>query len=56
MTTTNHDFNSSGLTSITALSSSSSTPQSRWYVYLPVGRVFHCNGQVLGMIRDDKGE
>ena len=37
MTTTNHNINSSGLTSITALSSSSFMPQSRWYVYLRKG-------------------
>ena len=40
MTTTNHNFNSSDLTSIMALGSSSSTPQSRWYVYLQAGRLF----------------
>ena len=34
VTTTNHDFTSTGLTSITALGSSSSTLQSRRYVYL----------------------
>ena len=32
--TTNYDLISSGLTSITMIGSSSSTPQSRWYVYL----------------------
>ena len=41
VTTTNYDFTSFGLTSITALGSSSSTPQSRWYVCLQVRRLFH---------------
>ena len=56
MTTTNHDSTSSGLTSITALDSSSSTSQSRWYVCLQVGRLFYYNGRVSGLIQDDKGE
>ena len=34
VTTTNHEFTSTSLTSITTLGSSSSTPQSRQYVYL----------------------
>ena len=40
VTTINYDFISSGLTSIMALGSSSSTPQSRRYIYLQVGRIF----------------
>ena len=67
MTTTNHDFTSSGLTSITALSSSSSTPQSRWRSVPPhlchrVGGTSTYNseaysvGRVSGMIQDDKEE
>ena len=56
VTTTNHNFISSGLTFITMLGSSSSTPQSKQYVYLQVGRIFHCNGRVSDMIQDDKKE
>ena len=68
VTTTNHNLTPSSPTSITAFSSSSSMPlsrwrsvpphlpQSRWYVYLQVGRLFRCNGRVSGMIRDDGGE
>ena len=56
MITTNYDFTSSGLTFIMALGSSSSTPQSRRYVYLLVGRVSRCNKRVSGMIRDDERE
>ena len=56
MTNSNHSFTSSDLTSIMAFGSSSSTLQSRRYVYLQVGRVFRCNGRVSGMIRDDKRE
>ena len=41
VTITKHDFTSSGLTSITTLGSSSSTLQSRRYVYLQVRKIFH---------------
>ena len=37
MTTTNYDFNPSGLTCITVLGSSSFMPQSKYYVYLQKG-------------------
>ena len=68
MTTTNYNLTPSSLTSITLLGSSSSTPlsrwrsvpphlpQSRWQVYLQVGRLFRCNGRISGMIQDDEGE
>ena len=68
MTTTNHNLTSSSLTSITAPGSSSSTPLSRWrsvpphlpqsrqYVYLQVGKLFHCNRYISSIIRDDKRE
>ena len=54
VTTTNCDFNSFSLTSITALRSSSSMPQSSRYVYLQVREVSRCSGHVLGMIRDNE--
>ena len=56
ITTTNRDFTSFGLTSITTLGSSSSTSKSRRNVYLQAGRISRCNRRVSGMIRDDKGE
>ena len=67
MTTTNHNFTSSGLTSITALDSFSSTPLSRrrlvpLHLRYRVGGTStyksegYSIGRVLGMIRDDEGE
>ena len=68
MTTTNYNLTSSSLTSIIMLVSFSSTPlsrrysvlshlpQSKWYVYLQVERLFCCNGRVLGIIQNDKRE
>ena len=54
MTTTNHNFTSSGLISITILGSSSSMPQIKRYVYLQVGKYsVRC---ISGIIQDDKGE
>ena len=65
MTTINHNFNSSGLISITALGSFSSTSQSRRRLVPPhlchrIGGTSiyksegYFIGRVLGMIRDDK--
>ena len=67
MITTNHSFTSSGLTSIMALGSSSSTPLSRRRSVPPhlrhrVGGTStyksegYSVGRVSGMIRDDEGE
>ena len=67
MTTTNHDFTSSDLTSIMALGSFSSTPLSRQYLVPPHLRhrvggtsTYKSEGYsvrcVFGMIRDYKGE
>ena len=67
MTTTNHSFTSSDLTSILALSPSSSTPLSRRrsvppYLHHRVGgtSTYKSKGYfvryISGMIRDDKGE
>ena len=67
MTTTNHSFTLSGLTSIIVLGSSSSTPLSRWRLVPPhlrhrVGGTSiyksegYSVGRVSGMIRNDKGE
>ena len=67
MTTTNHDFTSSGLTSIMVLGSFSSTPLSRrcsipLYLRHRVGSTSTYKSEgyfirhVLGMIQDDKGE
>ena len=67
MTTTNHDFNSSGLTSIMVLGSFSFTPLSRRhlvppYLYYRVGGMStykleeYSFRRVSGMIQDDKKE
>ena len=64
MTTTNHNFTSSGLTFIVVLGSSSSTPLSRRrsvppYLRHRVGGTstykWYSVGRVSGMIRDNEG-
>ena len=67
MTTTNHNFTSSGLTSIKALGSSSSTPLSRRRLVPPhlrhrIGGIStykseeYSVGRVSSIMRDDKRE
>ena len=67
MTTTNHSFIPSGLTSIIVLGSFLSTPLSKWrlvllYLCHKVGGIStyklegYLFGRISGMIRDDKGE
>ena len=67
MTTMKHSFISSGLTSIIALGSYSSTPLSRWhlvplYLHHRVGSISTYKSErysierISGMIQDDEGE